>query len=108
MEALSCKPTSLKALMYSPLGFPLSPYTKNVCVKTSLRIWNQFRKHFNLKALSTTTPSSDYCNRFIEFCKSKVKNIRRNINPDQPDLPSDHAPRDGLALDHFAEVTQAK
>jgi len=56
MEALSCKPTSLKALMYSPLGFPLSPYTKNVCVKTSLRIWNQFRKHFNLKALSTLSP----------------------------------------------------
>ena len=42
--------------MYSPLGFPLSPYTKNVCVKTSLRIWNQFRKHFNLKALSTLSP----------------------------------------------------
>lgn len=56
MEALSCKPTSLKALLYSPLGLSLSPYTKNVCVKTSLRIWNQFRKHFNLQVPSIFSP----------------------------------------------------
>ena len=55
---------------------------------------------------STTTPSSDDCNRFMDFFKTKVENIRHNITPNQPDPHPDHAPHDGPALDHFAEVTQ--
>lgn len=56
MEAQSCKPTSLRALLYSPLKISLSSYTKNVCVKTSMRIWNQFRKHFKLGDVSILSP----------------------------------------------------
>lgn len=42
----------------------------------------------------------------MDFFKTKVENIRHNITPNQPDPHPDHAPHDGPALDHFAEVTQ--
>src|SRR4029434_9760377 len=43
---------------------------------------------------------------FMNFFKTKVENIRHNFTPKQPDPHPDHAPHDGPALDHFAEVTQ--
>ncbi|KAF3833342.1 hypothetical protein F7725_027007 [Dissostichus mawsoni] len=38
------------------LESPSSAYTKNVIVKTSLKIWNQFRRFFGLQTYSTLAP----------------------------------------------------
>ncbi|KAF3851776.1 hypothetical protein F7725_005131 [Dissostichus mawsoni] len=56
MEAASCSPISLSALAHSPLKTPSSAYTKNVIVKASLNIWNQFRRFFDLQTYSTLAP----------------------------------------------------
>lgn len=52
IEAASCNPVSLAALAHSPIKGPTSAYTKNVIVKTSLRISNQFRRCFGLQTYS--------------------------------------------------------
>ncbi len=51
MEALSSKPATLTALVHSALSLSLSPYSKNVLVKSTLRIWKQYRCHFGLQTL---------------------------------------------------------
>lgn len=56
IESNSAKPVSLKALLHSPIHSSTSPYTKNVIVKTSLRIWVQFRRYFGLQSFSTYAP----------------------------------------------------
>lgn len=56
MEATSCMPTSLTALLHAPIKCSSSPYTKNVIVKTTLRIWRQFRHHFGLQTYSIFAP----------------------------------------------------
>lgn len=53
LEAESCKPVPLSALAHSPIKSPSSSYTTNVIIKTSLRIWNQFRCCFGLQTYST-------------------------------------------------------
>ena len=55
-EAASCSPVSLSALAHSPIKTPSSAYTKNVIVKASLNIWNQFRRFFDLQTYSTLAP----------------------------------------------------
>lgn len=58
MEAFSTKPASLTALIHSPLKFSSSPYSKNAIVKSTLRIWKQFRRHFGLQTFSFLAPIS--------------------------------------------------
>lgn len=56
MEASSANPVSLKALVHSPIHSSSFPYTKNVIVKTSLRIWVQFKRYFGLQTFSIYAP----------------------------------------------------
>lgn len=56
MESFSSKPVSLTALVHSPINCSFSPYVKNIIVKTTLRIWNQFKRHFGLQTFSTSAP----------------------------------------------------
>lgn len=48
MEATSCKPSSLPALLYSPRTCSTVRYTKNILVRTTLKIWKQFKLHFDI------------------------------------------------------------
>lgn len=56
IEALSSQRVSLSALAHSPVKCPPSTHTKNIIVKTSWRIWSQFRRHFGLQTYSTLAP----------------------------------------------------
>lgn len=56
MEATSCSPVSLLALAHAPISISPSAYTKNIIVRTSLRIWTQFRRHFGLQTYSVLAP----------------------------------------------------
>ena len=56
LEAASSEPASLTALAHAPLTFSFSPYTKNVIVKSTLRVWTQFKRHFGLQSLSLLAP----------------------------------------------------
>jgi len=56
MEVGSAKLVTLKALVHSPIHSSTFPYTKNVIVKTSLRIWVQFKRHFGLQTYSIYAP----------------------------------------------------
>ncbi len=55
-EASSAKPVSLKALVHSPIHSSTFSYTKNVIVKTSLRVWVQFKRFFGLQTFSVYAP----------------------------------------------------
>ena len=48
IEAASCKPSSLSALLYSPGNSPTIRYTKNIVVRTTLKIWRQFKLNFGI------------------------------------------------------------
>lgn len=50
--AASCSPVSLVALVPSPIRSLSSAYIKNIIVKTSLKIWNQFWRYFGLQTYS--------------------------------------------------------
>lgn len=56
MEQSSCKPVSLSALAHSPVKSPITSYTKNVIIKTTVKIWNQFRRCFGLQTYSILAP----------------------------------------------------
>lgn len=56
MEHSSCKPFSLSALAHSPIKSPIKNYTKNVIIKTTVKIWNQFRRSFDLQTYSILAP----------------------------------------------------
>lgn len=56
LQSLSCTPSSLSALLHSPLNYPTGCYTKNIVVKSSLLIWRQFRRHFGLQAVPISIP----------------------------------------------------
>lgn len=56
MEAFSTKPVSLKAVVHSSTLSSTSPYSKNVLVRTSLRIWAQFKRCFGLQSFSIRVP----------------------------------------------------
>ncbi|KAF3833184.1 hypothetical protein F7725_026849 [Dissostichus mawsoni] len=43
-------------IFFYTLETPSSAYTKNVIVKASLKIWNQFRRFFDLQTYSTLAP----------------------------------------------------
>lgn len=45
-ESVSCTPSLLSAILYSPLNYPIGCYTKNIVVKSSFQIWRQLRQHF--------------------------------------------------------------
>lgn len=48
IEAASCKPSSLPALLYSPGNSSTVQYTKNTIVKSTLKIWRQFKNNFGI------------------------------------------------------------
>ena len=50
MEMASCVPSSLSALIHTPSGPNCTGYCKNILVKSTLKIWTQFRRHFKWKA----------------------------------------------------------
>lgn len=56
MEVGSANPVSLKALVHSPVHSSTLPYTKNVMVKASLRIWVQFERYFGPQTFSIYAP----------------------------------------------------
>lgn len=56
MESMSAKPASLSALVHAPVSHPISPYSKNIIVKSTVRIWRQFRRYFGLLAPSRLAP----------------------------------------------------
>uniref|UniRef100_A0A3Q3ENM7 Reverse transcriptase domain-containing protein n=1 Tax=Kryptolebias marmoratus TaxID=37003 RepID=A0A3Q3ENM7_KRYMA len=56
LEAQSCSPSSLKALLTSPITLNPSGFTSNLLVRSVLKIWNQFRRHFKFNSASTLAP----------------------------------------------------
>lgn len=56
LEAASCLPCSLAALVYTSNGSICTKYCKNILVKTTLKMWNQFRRHFGLNSFSMQAP----------------------------------------------------
>ena len=62
MEANSCPRSSLPALLFAPLPTRYSQYTNNPVFLSSLKIWNQFRQHFELKSSSVLMP---ICNNHL-------------------------------------------
>ena len=56
MEANSCPRSSLPALLFAPLPTSYSQYTNNPVVLSSLKIWSQFRQHFQIKSPSVLMP----------------------------------------------------
>ena len=56
MGAGSANPVSLKALVHSPIHSSTFPYTKNVIVKTSLRIWVHFKRYFGIQTFFVYAP----------------------------------------------------
>lgn len=58
MEAASVKPVSLSALAHASTKSSSLNRSKNVIVKTSLKIWNQFRRYLGLQTYSISAPIS--------------------------------------------------
>uniref|UniRef100_A0A3B1IPQ1 Reverse transcriptase domain-containing protein n=1 Tax=Astyanax mexicanus TaxID=7994 RepID=A0A3B1IPQ1_ASTMX len=56
LEAASCYPFSLYANLYTPLDHKAPTTIKNTVVKSSVKIWKQFRRHFNFQNLSLSCP----------------------------------------------------
>lgn len=56
MESQSAKPASLSALVHAPVNHPISPYSKSIIVKSTVRVWRQFRRYFGLQAPSRLAP----------------------------------------------------
>lgn len=56
IEANSFCSVSLKALLYSSIHCSTSSYTKNMIVKTSPRVWVQFKCYFGLQTFSALVP----------------------------------------------------
>lgn len=56
LEASSSSPASLTALAHAPLNFSFSPYSKNAIIKSTLKVWSQFRRHFGLQSFSLLAP----------------------------------------------------
>lgn len=56
MESFLSKAVSLTLLVHFSINCSLTTYVKNVIVETSLRIWNQFKRHFGLQTFSTSAP----------------------------------------------------
>ena len=59
MEAYSSRPVSPTALLHCPTDCTSSPYINNTIVKSSLKIWNQLKRHFNLQTFSTLAPITE-------------------------------------------------
>lgn len=57
MECDSCNRVSLHALLCSSIPIKFSHYSSNPLVLCSLKIWQQFRKHFGFQAMSGLSPS---------------------------------------------------
>lgn len=58
MEMFSVKPASLTALIHAPLSFSPSPFWNNILVKSTFKIWKQFRRYFGLQTFSFLAPLS--------------------------------------------------
>ena len=59
LETQSCVSSSLPALLTSSLPISPSSFTKNPLVLSTLKIWIQFRRHFNVLFASTLMPLMD-------------------------------------------------
>ncbi|CAI5656797.1 unnamed protein product [Oreochromis niloticus] len=62
LEAQSCFSSSLSALLFSSLPVSLLQFTDNPVLIGSLKIWYQFRRHFNSVSASALTP---ICNNHL-------------------------------------------
>ena len=58
MEMFSANPASLTALIHAPLSFSPSPFCNNILVKSTFKIWKQFRRYFGLQSFSFLAPLS--------------------------------------------------
>lgn len=58
LEAASCMPSSLAALIYNPRGLPDPVFCRNTLVKSTFKIWTQLKCHFGLQTLSLQAPIS--------------------------------------------------
>lgn len=56
MEAASTAPASLISLIHSSITGPYACYTNNTSVKSTLKVWNQFRHHFGFQTSPTSAP----------------------------------------------------
>lgn len=56
LEAKSCAPSSLSALIYAPLASDTAPYARNILVRTTLKIWKQVRWHYGWHSFSMKSP----------------------------------------------------
>lgn len=56
LEARSCAPSSLSALVHASMASDTAPYTNNILVKTTLRIWKQVWRHYGWHRLSVKSP----------------------------------------------------
>lgn len=56
MEQRACSPVSLASMLCAPLPLMVGAHTDNPMVKGSLRIWTQFRKHFDLVQAVVSMP----------------------------------------------------
>lgn len=56
MEKYFCSPSSLPALIGASLPLPLNLATTSPIVRSSFKIYSQFRKHFGLQRISLSSP----------------------------------------------------
>ena len=56
MEEESCKGSSLKAMVTSALPMAPSKYSGSPVVQSTVKIWNQLRRHFRVEGMSVLTP----------------------------------------------------
>ena len=64
IEFKSCKQSSLAAFVYAPLSSSYTAHTKDLLVKTSLKIWTQIRRHFGWQSISFKSPV--YANHYFK------------------------------------------
>lgn len=56
LEERSCSPSSLAALVHSSLAADSTPFTKNLLVRATLKIWKQIRRRYGWHCLSFRAP----------------------------------------------------
>lgn len=63
LEKLSVENVTLQSLLCTrlPLHKPISNFTSNQLVIHSIKLWNQFRRHFKLTDLSLNAPPQRHC-----------------------------------------------
>lgn len=56
LESTSCISSTLSSLIYAPKQLGSKDYYNNIIVKSTLKIWFQFRRHFKQRSLSLQAP----------------------------------------------------